>query len=195
VKTVFDLRLYHTLLKIYMDNSFFTYLQQLELMAFFSGYPLIYAVTLFFTGDRQLRSGFKNRLVSLLPFAYALVGTLYIGLQLKNLYPNYSLANIKLSIQQPWLVGLAMLSVLFWIPAVAKRKSLSLIHSLVFFYFLVKDLTLKLMGYATGNDFIRNDMKIYTISLLLNAGSLLFVLLLSSMLKASSKKGSSLNFL
>jgi len=33
-----------------MDNSFFSHLQLLELMAFFSGYPLVYAVIIFIDG-------------------------------------------------------------------------------------------------------------------------------------------------
>ena len=83
-----------------MGNSFFEYLQQLELMAFFSGYPFVYTVAIFIFGDRQLKNNFKIRIVSLLPFAYALTGTLYLGLQLKNLYPHYSIENIKQTVQK-----------------------------------------------------------------------------------------------
>ena len=174
-----------------MDQSFFVYLQRLELMAFFSGYPLIYVGTIFFAGDQQTANSFRRRLLLLLPFAYALVGTLYLGLQLKNLYPDYSFEHIKLSFQQPWLIGWAMLSMLFWIPVIAKRKMLSLIHSLVFFFFLIKDLVLQLTASATGNDLIRNDMKIYTISLLVNAAAMLFIVLVSFMFASFAKKKNS----
>ena len=171
-----------------MDNSFFAYLQQLELMAFFSGYPLIYAVTLFFAGNQQEKNNFRSRIVSLLPFAYALVGTLYLGLQLKNLYPDYSFENIKLSIQQPYLIIWGLLSVLFWIPALAKKRILSLIHSLVFFFFLIRDLFLQMSSPSAGNDMVRNDMKIYTISLLLNLGALVFIVVLSFMFTYFKKR-------
>src|SRR5438105_3986940 len=123
-----------------MDDSFFVYLQQLELIAFFSGYPLIYAVILFIAGMQKSQKNFTKYVVSLLPFAYALVGTLYLGLQLNKLYPDYSIENIKLTISQPWLVAWGLLSVLFWIPALARKKVLSLIHSLVFFFILLLDL-------------------------------------------------------
>ena len=119
-----------------MDNSIFAYLQQLELMAFFSGFPLIYAIVLYITGTLTEKNIFKIRLVSCLPFAYALVGTLYLGLQLRNLYPYYSVENIKQAMQQPWLIIWGLLSLLFWIPAIGKKKILSLLHSLVFFFFL-----------------------------------------------------------
>lgn len=162
-----------------MDSNFFEYLQQLELLAFFSGYPLIYAVTLFIAGNQQLKNNFKNRIVSLLPFAYALVGTLYLGLQLKNLYPDYSIENIKLTIQHPYLIIWGLLSILFWIPALGKKKVLSLIHSLVFFFFLVRDLFLQLSASSADKNIVRNDMKIYTTSLLLNLAAIALIVLLS----------------
>jgi hypothetical protein len=162
-----------------MDNSFFAYLERLELMAFFSGYPLLYAITLFLAGNRQLKNNFKSRIVSLLPFAYALVGTLYLGLQLKNLYPDYSIGNINLAMQQPWLITWGLLSIFFWIPALGKKPVLSLIHSLVFFFFLVRDLFFHSFHLSAGKNVLRNDMKIYTDSLLLNLGALILVTFIS----------------
>lgn len=162
-----------------MDDIFFAYLQRLELMAFFSGYPLLYAVTLFIAENQQLKNNFKSRIVSLLPFAYALVGTLYLGLQLKILYPDYSIENIKLTMQQPYLKIWGLLAILFWIPAIAKKPILSLLHSLVFFFFLVRDLFLQLSASSADKNIVRNDMKIYTDSLLLNLGAFALIVLLS----------------
>ena len=172
-----------------MDNSFFLYLQQLELMAFFSGYPLVYAVAVFFGENQQLKNNFRSRLSSVLPFAYALVGTLYFGLQLKNLYPHYSVENIKATFQHPYLTAWALLSLLFWLPAIAKKKVLSLLHSLVFFFFIVKDLFLQLSALSGGNDVVRNNMKIYTLSLLLNLGSLALIGLLFFLFSFLKKRG------
>jgi len=162
-----------------MDNSFFAYLQRLELMAFFSGYSLIYVVTLFIAGNQLLKNNFNSRIVFLLPFAYALVGTLYLGYQLKNLYPDYSIENIKLTIQQPYLIIWGLLSILFWIPAFGKKTVLCLIHSLVFFFFLVRDLFLQLSASSADKNILSNDMKIYTESLLLNLGAFTLIIFLS----------------
>ena len=162
-----------------MDDSFFAYLQQLELMAFFSGYPLIYAAALVFAGNRHEKNDFRTRAASLLPFAYALVGTLFLGFQLRKLYPDYSVEHMKLTMQQPLLIIWGLLSMLFWIPALAKKRVLSLIHSLVFFFFLVKDLFVQLFNSSAKNDMIRNDMKIYTNSLLFNLGAIILMILLS----------------
>ena len=158
-----------------MDNSFFAYLQQLELMAFFSGYPLLYAIILFIAGNRPGKNFFKDRIFPLLPFAYALTGTLYLGLQIRNLYPDYSIENIRLTLQHPWLTGWGLLSILFWIPILSRKPVFSLVHSLVFFSLLVKDLFLHTFRSSADKNVVRNDMKIYTDSLLLNLGTLILV--------------------
>ena len=160
-----------------MSNNFFAYLQQLELMAFFSGYPLLYAIIVFIAGQTKMKNSFTKRLASVLPFAYALLGTLYQGYLLKSLYPDYSVNNIKAQVQQPYLIAWGLLSILFWIPALAKKKVLSLIHSLVFFFLLVRDLFLS--SALPGNSIVTNDMNVYTNSILLNLGALVLIVLLS----------------
>ena len=173
-----------------MGNSFFVYLQQLELMAFFSGYPLLYAIIIYFAGNKRPGNNFKNRIVSVLPYAYAFIGTLYLGLQLKKLYFNYSSENIKQMTHLPWLMIWALLSILFWIPALNKKKVLSLLHSLVFFFFLLKDIVLQYTS-SVDQNILKNDMRIYTISLLLNVGAFVLMLLLSLLISLNKNKDQS----
>jgi hypothetical protein len=161
-----------------MDNDFFAYLHRLELIAFFSGFPLLYTIVFFIAGTQQSGNTFKRRVVPLLPFAYALVGTCYLALQLKKLYPGYTLENITHINQQPYLMAWGLLSILFWIPAFAKKTVLSLLHSLVFFFLLAIDLCSQLFA-GTNKDAIRNDMKLYTVSLILNLIAIAFLVLLS----------------
>ena len=170
-----------------MGNSFFAYLQQLELMAFFSGYPLLYAIIVLIAGKKQLQNNFKNRMVSVLPFAYALIGTLYLGLQLKKLHFNYSSENVAQITHQPYLVTWGLLSILFWIPALSKRKELSLIHSLVFFFFLIRDVIIQTTNSSADRYMLKNDMRIYTISFLLNAGAFILLLLFASLVSLRKK--------
>jgi len=171
-----------------MDNSFFAYLQRLELIAFFSGYPLIYVITQLIAGNQTIRNLFKINPALLLSFAYTLVGTLFLGLQLRNLYPEYSIAHLKEVIQQPYLVAWALLSLLFWIPMLAKKPVLSLLHSLVFFFLFAKDLFLQLTLPSADKNILRNNMKLYTESLLLNAGAFLLILLFSLLLFRLKRK-------
>lgn len=165
-----------------MGNSFFAYLQLVELLAFFSGYPLLYAVIHVYAGKPGLRSPFKKRLISLLPYAYALVGVLYLALQLKNLYPDYSIANIKTWMQSPWLVSWAFLSLLFWIPSLAKKTILSLVHSLVFSFIIAKDIFRHF--YNADSDILKNDMNLFTYSLLINLGAMVIIVLFSYFLSS-----------
>ena len=162
-----------------MGNNFLAYLQQLEMVAFFSGYPLLYAVTLFIAGNQPVKNNFSSRISTLLPFAYALVGTLFLGLQLKNAYPDYSIVYFKETILQPYLLIWGLLSILFWIPALSKKTVISLIHSLVFFLLVIRNVFLQSAASSVDKNMARNNMKIYTVSLLLNFGTFVFILLLS----------------
>ena len=166
-----------------MDDSFFSYLQRLELLAFFSGYPLLYAIVVFIAGKERSETAIKGRIVSMLPYGYALVGTLYLGLQIRNLYPDYSFENIKLTIQDPFLISWGLLSIFFWIPVVSKKPVVSLLHSLVFFFFLIKDLFI----HSTDKSVIRNNMNIYTTSLLINIAAFAFLVLLSFLFNRPKK--------
>jgi hypothetical protein len=161
-----------------MDNSFFAYIQELELIAFFSGFPLIYVLILLVSGTSRLNQDFKNRLTHLLPYGYALAGTLYLGLILRNLYPVYSLENI----QNPYLTSWGILAVLFWIPALSKKSIISLLHSLVILSVLVINQLTLLVSNSPDINMIRNNMKIYTISLMINLGTFTCLLLFSFLL-------------
>ena len=158
-----------------MNETFFAYLHRLESIAFFSGYPMIYTIVFFITGNKPSKNKVKGKIFSLLPFSYALVGTLYLGLQLKNMYMDRSVESIDYLIQQPWLVGWGILAMIFWIPAIARKPVLSLLHSFVFFFFLIKDLFFQMPSPVNDKSIIRNDMKLYTDSLLLNIATLIII--------------------
>lgn len=160
-----------------MDN-FLAYLQQLELMAFFSGYPIIYTMVIFLAGMRSVLAHFKTRLISLLPIAYGLNGLLYLGLQLKNLYPDYSFEHIKQIVHAPYLMAWGIMSIFFWIPALAKKPILSLVHSLVFFIFIAKDLILQVISNQVEPGKLSNDMNVFTTSLLINLSTFIITVFL-----------------
>jgi hypothetical protein len=165
-----------------MDDNFFAYLDKLEILTFFCGYPLIYAIIVVIAGNHPSKPGIRNKLPSLLPYAYALVGILYLGLQLKNLYPDYSVENIRRSFQQPYLKAWGLLAILFWIPAISRKKIISLLHSLVFFFLLIKDLFYQQFEAPSFDiNVVKNNMKIYTASLILNLVAFALVALLYSL--------------
>jgi hypothetical protein len=171
-----------------MNNDFFSYLQQLEAMAFFSGYPLLFAIVMFIAGNEGLRKNRKENLIAGLSYAYGFVGILYWGLQLKDLSPNYSIEHISQSIQQPYLVIWGLCSVLFLMPVFSKITVLSLLHSLVFFFFLLKDIYLQSITASADKNIVRNDMKIYTGSLLLNLSAYALIMLAFHLFSSTKKR-------
>ena len=174
-----------------MDDNFLAYLERLEILTFFSGYPLVYILMLVITGNQSTKSGIRNKLPSLSPFAYALVGILYLGLQLRNLYPDYSVESIRRSIQQPYLKVWGLLAILFWIPAIGPKRIWSLLHSLVFFFLLVKELFYQqFQATSFDNNIVKNNMKIYTASFILNLVALAVITVLYSLLNYYNKKHS-----
>ena len=161
-----------------MDNSFLASLQKLEAMAFFSGYAIVYTVIVSFSGNHYLKTPFIGRIVSLLPLSYALLGSLFLGFQLKKLYPDYSVLHIRLTIQQPYLLIWGLLAIVFWIPALRKRAGLSLIHSILFFYFLASDLFMQVITPFADKGVVKNDMLVYGASVILTLGGLGFLTIL-----------------
>jgi hypothetical protein len=169
-----------------MDNLF-VYLQQAELLAFFSGYPLVYALVTVMAGAAK---PVASKLARALPYAYALTATLFWGLQLKNLYPDYSVENIMQLLQLPLLQTWALLALLFWLPLLSRRPVLALLHSLVFFFLFLKGI-FSASPIAGTNHLARNNMKLYADSLLLNFATLLIItaiLFIISRLQSQQKK-------
>lgn len=161
-----------------MNDDFFIGLERLELISFFAGFPLLYFLIHFFADFIKDQNKLINKLKLLLPYAYALTGLAFIGYILYNLYPDFSFKQIKDSNQLIYLKIWAFTSILFFIPFFAQKPIYSLLHSLVFFFLLLQDF----FHYLSGNKEmlypIKNDMKVYTDSLLLQAMSLLVVFVL-----------------
>jgi hypothetical protein len=170
-----------------MSSDLFAYVQQLEMLAFFSGYPLVYFLVRIFFHNTSFKNGRRAEMVSILPYSYALIGVLYLGLQLKNLYPDYTIENIQHRIQQPYLNIWGLLSILFWIPAISQKQKLSVLHSFVFFFFIVRDLFFQLAGLSQDRNILKNDMRIYSVSIFLNLVAFTLLALLSFLLRFRKK--------
>jgi hypothetical protein len=158
-----------------MDNSFFVYLQQFELLAFFSGYPLLYTIVFAIAGKRREEQAITSTIALLTPFAYALTGSLFLGLQIKKLYPIFSHQPITASIAGLFLTVWGLCSLLFWMPVFTKKHIYSLLHSLVFFFLFVKILFEYSISPDGDKHLLQNAVKMYTGSFLLNIFSLAVV--------------------
>lgn len=135
-----------------MGTDFPSYIQRFELILFFAGYPLLYTLASRMSQGRKL-----------LPAAYAMVGTLFLSFLLWHASPSGSATILGL---RCW----GVLAMLFWIPRLRRRPVLSLLHSLIFFALMAADL-------FRQQEQVANDMRIISLSLLLNATVFALVLL------------------
>ncbi len=163
-----------------MDDSFFIYLEQLELLLFFSGYALVYFLIGAIAEADWVKKIFKSNISLLLPYAYAFVGVLYLGFLLKSYYPNYSFSSILSATKIPALKIWGLLSILFFIPLFAKKPVYSLLHSLVFVFFIFRDLYFYVFK-TLDKLVLKNEMNLYAYSLLINLTAFVFVIAIASL--------------
>ena len=151
-----------------MGDSLVKYVEWVELQTFFSGYILVYVLVLSIKNYSRFAGFFKNNLLGKFPLAYALTGTLYLGLQLINVYPDFQ---IHFSFLKVW----GLTSILFWIPALQKRPFYSVIHNSIFFLLLLYNSFTQLISSSGNSEYAANNMKIYSVSLLINVTALFLI--------------------
>lgn len=146
-----------------MDNSFVGFLQLLEILAFFSGYPMVFLLVKY-AGQFSSIQKLSKKAMFLLPYSYGIIGLLFIGFQLRNAYPGFDWSRF----QHVYLIFWGILSVLFTLSVFAKQPYLSLFHSLIFLFVLFGNIIWKGGGQQITPSEIRNYMTVYSISLALN---------------------------
>jgi cytochrome bd-type quinol oxidase subunit 2 len=173
-----------------MWNSLSSYAEWIQLESFFSGYIFVYVIIYLAALNLQGKNFAQSVLLPKLPLVYAIAGTLYLGLQLKNLSRAGTIDNFTTFMQIPYLKIWGLLSVLFWIPLLRKKTIFSLLHSLVFFFLLICSLFLQFFPASSDAGSARNNMKIYSVSILLHLAILIVVTTASLLIARIRKKNS-----
>ncbi len=169
-----------------METELVAYIERLELMAFFTGYPLVYSIVKVISGNLLKKDAlFAGKMVKLLPYAYALAATLFIGLVVRDALTSYKAGVHEQLFSASFFTIWGCLAILCWLPGVANKPVLSLYHSLVFFFLLLKDI---FSDKVSAPDIIRNDMKVYTDSLLLHVACYLLIFIIFLILNRVFKK-------
>jgi len=150
------------------------YLQLLEILAFFSGYPIIYLFVNYLNQFKGMQR-FTHLALPVLTYVYGLIGLLFLGLQLKNLSISLNLA----SFQHPYLVIWGILSTLFLFPKFSKLRYFSFLHSLVFFVVLISKIFSQHNNQEERSQIVGNYMNIYSISLAVNLVLLILLMTVS----------------
>ena len=172
-----------------MDNNLFAYIDLMLLLLFFSGYPLIYVLIKTVGNLKPVNSYFGKDISFVLPYAYALTGLLYSGFLISNLFPIRSFEQFRSASELPFLQIWAFCSLLFFIPLFNRKPVISLLHSLVFFFFILRDLVSYVSG-TTEIEVIKNDMRVNSYSILINFVSFIFIVIIYLVFKKiTAKKG------
>lgn len=155
-----------------MGISLTAYIQQLEFIAFFAGYPLLFLLVWVGAEAVQNRTSFIHQLKNLLPTGYALTGSLFTVHVIVNMVAEYRFSQQLHLPENIWLTVWALVSLVFWIPQMRTRPMLAPLHSLPFFFLFGREIVLYISG-KSDPDTLATYMKLYSISMGINAGCLL----------------------
>ena len=159
-----------------MDNSFFAYLKQLEVMVFFSGYPLL-CCNYFYCRRSSIKKQFQHKDCSAITFCICPGGYIISWAAIKKFISWIFCRKNKRWFSTTLINSLGTSLNSFLDTGPGQKTVFSLIHSLVLFFFPAIGLFVQLSSSADKNTF-RNDMKIYTVSLLLNVGAFALIVFL-----------------
>lgn len=157
-----------------MGEGFIAYIERIELIGFFSGYPVVLVLLNMLLKRRFSRQVLSMRIRSALPAVYPLLATLYTAMLIKSLYPSYTVQNLLNTFSITPLRIWAITALIFWLPYLKKRISILVVHSAVFLGLLGYDVWTNIRNHATL-EMLQNDIRIFGISILLSTVMLLLV--------------------
>jgi hypothetical protein len=159
-------------------NDLNTYIEKLELIAFFSAFPLVYLLVQILVRDILPQKTWLSNIFKRLPITYALVSFLFLGMKMNQMiqshffYFNYS--NL-ISYLEIW----AYSGVLFFVPSIGSKPKWSLIHSIPFISLILFDIAAFFLK-KVGNDVLQNEMRLYFTSTILYVVVTLITTILST---------------
>jgi hypothetical protein len=166
-----------------MEDEFLGNFEKFELMAFFSGFAIVYLIMNGIWRSDRIFGMAKGRIFS---YGYALTATLFLGYTARKLFMGSGL-EMQFHFYHPFLYLFGLLAVLFWIPALTGRSMPILVHSLVFFSMIPLDIISYFRGTA-GRDQIRNDMNMLSLSIIFNVSTLILVFIFLWLIRKLSQK-------
>lgn len=154
-------------------NDFFIFLEKLELIAFFGGFPLVYFLVYFISTDFSFGKNWLIQLPKRLPVAYAFTTLLFVGMKLDQWIRSHGAAidfRSYLFYFQAWaFLGLLFFSIFF-----RRKPHYTLLHSVPFISLLIFDFYTYYKGYLQV-EMLHNEMRLYGLGTILNIISVLIV--------------------
>lgn len=171
-----------------MFAGFSIYIEWIELESFFSGFIVLCLIALIVRRFARLSQKLNDAIFRSLPLAYAIVGTLYLGLQLRNSWEDHSLLPLFPGYQYYFLKSWALIALLCWIPFIRRNVLFAILHSSVYFFVMARDLIIAYTGEYDDSSRTSNDWKIFSVSIGLNLVLTLIILLVSHLLDFLRKR-------
>ena len=147
-------------------NDLNTYIEKLELITFFSAFPLVYLLVQMLVKDILPQKTWFSNHFKRISITYALVSLLFLGMKMNQMiqshYFYFNFSNL-ISYLQIW----AYSGVLFFIPSLASKTKWCLVHSIPFIFLILFDIAAFFLK-KVGNDLLQNEMRLHFISAILN---------------------------
>lgn len=141
------------------------YLEKLELLAFFSAFPLYYLLVHFITNELSIQKKWVKAMPNNITLVYAIVTLLYFGMKLNQIFEMHVL-NFDMHNYMHYFKIWALLGLVFFIPFFANKKKWVLFHSFPFIGIILVDFV-RFFFNGLSKDAINNEMRLYFTSLLL----------------------------
>lgn len=160
-------------------NDLNTYIEKLELVTFFSAFPLVYLLIQFIATEFSLNKKWIINLNANITTVYPIISLLYIGMKLNQVYQSHFFA-IDWYEYNTYLKIWSFTAIIFFIPFFKKKKEWTFIHSIPYVLLIVLDI-INYYRNQIGVEVIHNEMRLYFISTILNLLILAFYTLFAGL--------------
>lgn len=154
-------------------NDFFIYLEKIELIAFYGGFPLFYFVIYFISTELSFRKAWLKKLPQLLPATYAFSTLLFVGMKIDQWIRNHG-AHFNFHNYLFYFQAWAFLGLLFFANYFRTKTVWVILHSIPFVALIIFDFIAYYQGHLQV-ELLHNEMRLYTLSTILMLVSLLFI--------------------
>jgi len=147
-------------------NNFFIYIDKLELIAFFSAFPLFYFLYIsFYTKTFIVKFKWLKVLPEIISLAYATISLLYIGMKSNQLYVQNTMGPIQFELTSYIFIlkFWSIFGLLFFFKFLRTKPLLALAHSSIYFIILLIDF-FQYYHHQINVEAFHNEMRLYFIS-------------------------------
>jgi hypothetical protein len=149
-------------------NNLFTYIDKLELIAFFSAFPLFYFFLIaFYSKPLVMKFKWLKSTPEIISIVYATISLLYVGMKLNQWYEQILIGPIQYDIYSYIFIVKcwSIFGLIFFFKSLRSKPMLALAHSSIYFIILLIDF-FQYYHHQYDIEAFHNEMRLYFIGLL-----------------------------